>query len=83
LPTAETQSGEESIARMLDAVALELNNLFQIMLSAGVHLQETWEKEPVPQEITDIQEAARRGASLTKDLRKLSGPGTREDEAPS
>jgi hypothetical protein len=64
----------------LDDVAQRPNDLFQIMLSAGAHLKETWDGEPVPQEITDIQEAARQGAILTRDLRKLRDPVIEEED---
>jgi hypothetical protein len=49
-------------------LAQELNNVFQITLTAGSFLKESWPTETIPQEIDDIQEAARRGAALVRDL---------------
>jgi hypothetical protein len=78
--------GKEMPSPDLDAslrdMAQKLNNLFQITLSAGVHLQETWQGEKVPEELTDIQEAARRGAVLTGDLQNLARSGRDGDVVP-
>jgi hypothetical protein len=49
-------------------LAQELNNVFQITLTAASSLKETWPTKEIPQEIEDIQEAARRGATLVRDL---------------
>ena len=67
----------------LKDLAQELNNLFQITLSASTSLRETWQGGSIPDEITDIQQAARRGAVLTRQLCNLNvGPdaGPTEDE---
>ncbi len=56
-------------------LAQELNNVFQITLSAGAHLKRSWPTEEVPRELDDIQEAARRGAVLVKDLQEASRSG--------
>jgi hypothetical protein len=61
-------------------LAQELNNVFQITLTAGSFLKETWPFETIPREIEDIQEAARRGAALVRDLQASSGSGSDEEE---
>jgi hypothetical protein len=61
-----------SADREAHKLARELNNIFQITLSAGSHLKETWPTDKVPQELEDIQEAARRGAVLVRDLQEVA-----------
>jgi hypothetical protein len=71
---------ESSIDAGLRDVARKLNNLFQITLSAAVDLQETWDGDAVPQEVLDIQDAARKGADLTRELRSLSFSDAQREE---
>jgi hypothetical protein len=68
-------------ARLRD-LAQKFNNLFQITLSAGINLEETWDGDHVPEELKDIQDAARRGAVLTSDLQNLARADTDDGEVP-
>lgn len=53
-------------------IAKRLNNMFQVVLSAAGQLKDEWPNERCPRELDDIQEAARRGAAITRELPGLA-----------